>query len=274
MTRSHALLSLLLTPWLALSLACSDDSNAGKGGGEGGNGTGGSNIGGSNIGGSNTGGSNTGGSNTGGDDPCADDAGPDETLGAGGDPTGGVFTLAEALEGLPPGDGPLRAIIRTEVGDITCTLEEVEVPNGVANFVGLARGRRPWLEPGSNVWVKRRFYDGLIFHRIIDDFMAQGGDPLGTGTGGPGYQFDDEITTLIHTPGTLAYANSGPNTNGSQFYITEVATDWLDGGYTIFGYCQPMVTIQSLTATPTNLNDKPITPVHMLSVDITRCPLP
>ena len=165
-------------------------------------------------------------------DETADDGGgcetdppiAEETLGGGPDPEGGVFTMDEALAGLPAGDGPLRAIVRTEHGELTCTLEPDLVPNGVANFVGLARGRRPWLDPASGVWVKRRFYDGLIFHRIIDDFMIQGGDPLGTGYGGPGYRFDDEVTTLSHAPGTLAYANSGPDTNGSQFYITEVTT--------------------------------------------------
>ncbi|MBI5488675.1 MAG: peptidylprolyl isomerase [Deltaproteobacteria bacterium] len=182
--------------------------------------------------------------------------------------------MDEALDGLPAGDGPLRAIIRTEHGDLTCTLEPELVPNAVANFVGLARGRRPWLDPAAHVWVKRRFYDGLIFHRIIDDFMIQGGDPLGTGYGGPGYAFDDEITTLRHAAGTLAYANSGPDTNGSQFYITEVATGWLDGSYTIFGACGPLSVIQELAAVPTNASDRPLTDVHMLSVEITRCPLP
>jgi peptidyl-prolyl cis-trans isomerase A (cyclophilin A) len=203
-----------------------------------------------------------------------DGPGPDEDLGTGPDPAGGVFGLDEALDGLPDGDGPLRAIITTEHGTVTCTLEASEVPNGVANFVGLARGRRPWRDPATGSWVRRRFYDGLIFHRIIADFMIQGGDPLGTGYGGPGYQFDDEITSLVHVPGTLAYANSGANTNGSQFYITEIATDWLDGGYTIFGYCEPLDVISTLAALPTGVNDRPVTDVHMQSIEITRCPLP
>jgi len=203
-----------------------------------------------------------------------DGPGPDEDLGTGPDPAGGVFSLDEALAGLPDGDGPLRAIITTEHGAVTCTLEATMVPNAVANFVGLARGQRPWRDPATGSWVKRRFYDGLIFHRIIDDFMIQGGDPLGTGMGGPGYDFADEITSLVHTPGTLAYANSGPNTNGSQFYITEVTTAWLDGGYTIFGYCEPLDVIQTLAALPTNASDKPLTDVHMQTVEITRCPLP
>ena len=200
-----------------------------------------------------------------------DDGGPDEVLGPGADPAAGVFSLDEALDGLPQGPGPLRAVVRTELGDITCTLAADKAPNGVANFVGLARGRRPWRDPSMAQWVRRRFYDGLTFHRIIDDFMAQGGDPLGTGFGGPGYSFADEISDLVHQPGTLAYANAGPDTNGSQFYITEIATDWLDGGYTILGYCEPLAVVQALAAVPTNANDHPLTPVHMLSVDVTRC---
>jgi peptidyl-prolyl cis-trans isomerase A (cyclophilin A) len=140
--------------------------------------------------------------------------------------------------------------------------------------VGLARGQRPWRDPTTHEWVKRRFYDGLKFHRIIDNFVIQGGDPLGNGTGGPGYQLDDEITGLTHLPGTLAYANAGPNTNGSQFYITEVALPALDGGYTIFGYCEPLAVIQTLAALETDGNDRPLTDVHMITVEITRCPIP
>ena len=137
--------------------------------------------------------------------------------------------------------------------------------------MGLARGVRPWLDPASGEWVGRKYYDGLTFHRIIDDFMAQGGDPLGTGTGGPGYSFADEFGSLVHQPGTLSMANAGPNTNGSQFFITEVTTDWLDGAHTIMGYCEPMSVIETLTATPTNASDQPVTPVHTQSVEITRC---
>jgi peptidyl-prolyl cis-trans isomerase A (cyclophilin A) len=204
-------------------------------------------------------------------DECGPDtSAPNETLGS-TDPTEGSFTLAEALAGLPEGDGELRAIFTTPYGEITCVLHPESAPNGVANFVGLARGTRPWLDPALNEWVLRRFYDGLTFHRIIDDFMAQGGDPLGTGMGGPGYKFADEISALSHAPGTLAYANSGPNTNGSQFYITEIATSWLDGGYTIFGSCSPMETIEELAATPTGAGDKPMEDVTMSTVEITRC---
>jgi peptidyl-prolyl cis-trans isomerase A (cyclophilin A) len=202
----------------------------------------------------------------------SDTSNPNEVVPGGVDPETGTFTLDEALDGLPEGDGDLRAIITTPYGDITCKLEPAKVPNGVANFVGLARGKRGWYDVSTSEWVRRRYYDGLIFHRIIDDFMAQGGDPLGMGTGGPGYKFADEITDLVHETGTLAYANSGPNTNGSQFYITETKTDFLDGGYTVFGYCSPMSTIEQLTATPTGAGDKPLMDVVMSKVEITRCP--
>jgi peptidyl-prolyl cis-trans isomerase A (cyclophilin A) len=196
---------------------------------------------------------------------------PDATLPNTSDPEGGDFTLDEALVDLPDGPGPLRAVIETEKGTMTCELFPDDAPYGVANFVGLARGRRPWKDPATNKWVTRRFYDGLTFHRVIDDFVAQGGDPLGTGYGGPGYKFADEITDLHHEPGTLAYANAGPDTNGSQFYIAEVSLPSLDGGYTIFGHCDPLEVIQAITSTPTNASDKPIEPIHTITVRITRC---
>jgi len=196
---------------------------------------------------------------------------PDEVLGAGEEPPTS-FSLDDALVDLPSGDGPLRAIITVPQGDIVCTFKERKAPNGVANFIGLARGVRAWLDPASGEWVRRPFYDGLIFHRIIDDFMVQGGDPEGTGMGGPGYALEDEIENLVHEPGTLAYANSGANTSGSQFYITEVATDWLDGGYTILGYCEPLGVIEELAAVPTDDGDVPLLEVSM-QVEITRCPL-
>lgn len=263
---SRAGISVALAPWVVASLAlagCGDSEGGGSSNGSGGAGaTGGA--------GASGGAGATGGA--GGSGECGPDGpAPNETLEGTADPHGGSFTMDEALEGLPMGDGPLRAIITTELGEITCELFPNEAPNAVANFVGLARGRRAFREPGTGAWVRRAFYDGLIFHRVIDDFMAQGGDPLGTGTGGPGYQLNDEITTLVHQAGTLAYANSGPNTNGSQFYITEVVTDWLDGSYTIFGQCEPMTVIQALTAVPTAANDKPVTDVHTQAVVITRC---
>jgi peptidyl-prolyl cis-trans isomerase A (cyclophilin A) len=187
------------------------------------------------------------------------------------DPEAGDFTMTEALVDLPSGTGPLRAIIDTDLGIVTCELRPDKAPIGVANFVGLARGRRAWKDPRTSKWVKRRFYDGLLFHRVISGFMAQGGDPLGNGTGGPGYAFANEIAGLHHAPGTLAYANAGPGTNGSQFYITETEQTQLDTGYTIFGFCTPVDVVAKLTHVPRNAQDKPNTPLHMKTITITRC---
>ncbi len=130
------------------------------------------------------------------------------------------------------------AIFDTSEGTIVCRLFEKEAPKTVANFVELAEGKREWTHPVSRKKSKDRFYDGTIFHRVIPDFMIQGGDPAGTGIGGPGYQFEDETKGSPHSfdkPGKLAMANSGPNTNGSQFFITIAPTQWLTGKHTIFG---------------------------------------
>lgn len=187
-----------------------------------------------------------------------------------GDPEAGAFTLDEALSGLAEGPGPLRAIIDTDLGAVTCSLYPDKAPNGVANFAGLARGQRPAKDASSGAWVKRPFYDGLLFHRVIPEFMAQGGDPIGVGTGGPGYKLNDEISDLVHEPGSLAYANSGPNTNGSQFYIAERSQPGLDGGYTIFGLCAPVSVVTALTHVPRDASDRPSTDLHIKTVTITR----
>jgi peptidyl-prolyl cis-trans isomerase A (cyclophilin A) len=195
---------------------------------------------------------------------------PNETLPDATDPDKG-FTLAQALAELPDGPGPLRAILDTDLGTITCTMHDDKAPNAVANFIGLARGRRAWKDPVAKKWVRRPFYDGLIFHRVIPSFVAQGGDPLGTGYGGPGYSFNDELVGLTHAAGTLAYANAGPNTNGSQFYICETPQPQLDSAYTIFGECSPVDTVNQITHVPVDKNDKPVTPVHIKSVKVSRC---
>jgi len=136
-----------------------------------------------------------------------------------------------------PGEGPLMVRFETTLGNLTAKLHETETPRTVANFVGLAMGTSDWQDPSSGETVRRPFYDGLAFHRVIPEFMIQGGCPLGTGTGGPGYRFEDEIhPTLKHDrPGLLSMANAGPNTNGSQFFVTELATPWLDGKHAVFG---------------------------------------
>jgi peptidyl-prolyl cis-trans isomerase A (cyclophilin A) len=264
-------------PVLVLSLAACGGgtaSTSGAGGqaqgGAGGQAQGGGGAGGQAQGGEGgaTGGGGAGAS--GGAPSCgADPVLPEETLGGGEDPEAGDFTLDEALAGLPEGPGPLRAILETDLGTLTCELFPDDAPIGVANFVGLARGTRPFREAGT--WVKRRFYDGLTFHRVIPGFVAQGGDPLGSGFGGPGYEFDNEIAGLTHVAGTLAYANAGPDTNGSQFYVCETPQPQLDSGYTIFGLCEPVSVVTDITNVPTNANDQPLTPVLLQSVTITRC---
>jgi peptidyl-prolyl cis-trans isomerase A (cyclophilin A) len=131
----------------------------------------------------------------------------------------------------------LFAVFHTTMGDLVVRLFPERAPKTVENFVSLAEGAREWTDPKTREKVKRPLYDGTVFHRVIPDFMIQGGDPLGTGTGGPGYKFEDEIgpQNRFDRPGLLAMANAGPGTNGSQFFITEVPTPWLDKGHTIFG---------------------------------------
>jgi len=132
---------------------------------------------------------------------------------------------------------PIFATFQTSAGDIVIKLLPEKAPKTVENFLGLAEGTREWKDPRSGQMVKKPLYDGTVFHRVIPDFMIQGGDPLGTGTGGPGFKFADEIgpDNKFDRPGLLAMANAGPNTNGSQFFITEVPTPHLNRGHTIFG---------------------------------------
>ena len=132
---------------------------------------------------------------------------------------------------------PIHATFKTSAGDIVVRLLPEKAPKTVENFVGLAEGTREWKDPRSGKTVSTPLYDGTNFHRVIPEFMIQGGDPLGTGTGGPGYRFGDEIgpDNKFDRPGLLAMANAGPNTNGSQFFITEVPTPHLNRGHTIFG---------------------------------------
>jgi peptidyl-prolyl cis-trans isomerase A (cyclophilin A) len=132
---------------------------------------------------------------------------------------------------------PIFATFKTSAGDLVVKLLPEKAPKTVANFVELAEGTREWTDPKSGSKVKRPLYDGTVFHRVIPEFMIQGGDPLGTGTGGPGHKFEDEIgpDNRFDRPGLLAMANAGPGTNGSQFFITEVPTPHLNRGHTIFG---------------------------------------
>jgi peptidyl-prolyl cis-trans isomerase A (cyclophilin A) len=188
------------------------------------------------------------------------------------DPAKGKFTLEQATKGLS-GSGPLTAKIETTLGTFTCELYDKQAPITVANFVGLARGLRPWKDPKTGKWEEKKpFYDGLIFHRVIPGFMIQGGDPLGVGTGNPGYRFEDEFSPELKfdKPGLLAMANAGPGTNGSQFFITEGTPQHLTGRHTIFGLCEPMSLITKIAGVKRGPRDKPETDVVMKKVTITR----
>ncbi len=185
------------------------------------------------------------------------------------DPLKGQWTLEDAVKGLP-GNGPLIATIDTEMGKIECKLLEDKAPITVANFVGLARGIRPWKDP-TGEWVKKPAYDGTVFHRIIRGFMIQGGDAKGNGTGEPGYVIPDEIWEggRHDRPGLLCMANRGPNTNGAQFFITDDAAPHLDGGYTIFGECSPLETIHKIASVEV-VRDRPKNPPKIKSIKIKR----
>jgi peptidyl-prolyl cis-trans isomerase A (cyclophilin A) len=187
------------------------------------------------------------------------------------DPAKGNFTLEEATKGLK-GSGSLTASIETTEGTFTCELYDKQAPKTVANFVGLARGVRPWKDTKSGKWVKKPFYDGLIFHRVIPGFMIQGGDPLGVGTGNPGYKFEDEFSPDLKfdKPGLLAMANAGPGTNGSQFFITEGTPAHLTGRHTIFGQCEPLSLVTKIANVPTGARDKPVKDVVMKKVTISK----
>jgi len=175
--------------------------------------------------------------------------------------------------GAKPASTDPTAIIHTTVGDLHCTLFPKVAPIGVANFIGLADGTKDWTSPVTRA--KKHgvpLYDGTIFHRVIPEFMIQGGDPAGNGMGDPGYQFKNETTPSLgfDRPGRLAYANAGPNTNGSQFFITEVPYPSLNGGYTIFGQCDgPAVElVKKIARMPRGANDMPKNPVKITHIEI------
>ncbi|HVO64120.1 MAG TPA: peptidylprolyl isomerase [Terriglobales bacterium] len=166
------------------------------------------------------------------------------------------------------------AVFDTTEGQIVCRLFEKDAPKTVSNFVELAEGKREWTHPVNHKKSKDRLYDGTIFHRVIPDFMIQGGDPAGNGMGGPGYQFEDETKGTAHKfdkPGQLAMANAGPNTNGSQFFITVAPTTWLTGKHTIFGeVVEGQDVVNKITQVPRNRQDRPLKDVVLRSVAIER----
>jgi peptidyl-prolyl cis-trans isomerase A (cyclophilin A) len=171
---------------------------------------------------------------------CKDNAAPAATN-APGQPKPAARELEAkdviSMANIPQGSGDLYAVFQTSRGNIVVKLLEKEAPKTVANFVGLATGKQEWVDPRNGQKSTAKLYDATVFHRVIPQFMIQGGDPLGTGTGGPGYRFEDEFQSgrKFDRPGLLAMANAGPNTNGSQFFITEVPTPHLNNRHTIFG---------------------------------------
>jgi cyclophilin family peptidyl-prolyl cis-trans isomerase len=185
-----------------------------------------------------------------------------------------------------------KAVIETTLGNFNCTLFKDKAPVTVDNFIGLAEGTKDWTNPVSHVKKHNTpLYDGTIFHRVIPGFMIQGGDPAGDGTGDPGFRLKDEFSPDLKfdRPGRLAYANSGPNTNGSQFFITEVPYAFLDPclsdngcdrggrhvqkgyGYTIFGQCEPVSLVKKIAGVPRDpTNDKPFQPVKITHIKIVQ----
>jgi peptidyl-prolyl cis-trans isomerase A (cyclophilin A) len=163
------------------------------------------------------------------------------------------------------------ATFKTSEGTIVCKLYDADAPETVKNFIELAEGTKKWDAPGKK---GDKLYDGTVFHRVIPDFMIQGGDPQGSGMGGPGYKFADETKGSPHhfkTPGKLAMANSGPNTNGSQFFITTTDTSWLTGKHTIFGeVTEGYDIVEKISKVSRDGMDRPKTPVVLESVTITR----
>ena len=168
---------------------------------------------------------------------------------------------------------PTLAHFETTLGDFTVELFDTQAPKTVANFVGLAEGTIEWKHPGTGEKSRKPYYDGIVFHRVIRGFVIQGGDPLGQGFGGPGYQFEDEFhPDLRHDrAGVLSMANAGPNTNGSQFFITLGPTPHLDRRHSVFGaVVKGLDVIEAIGQTPTDRQDRPKTPVAMKKVTIER----
>ena len=184
-------------------------------------------------------------------------------------------TTAKKPAARPAAAARPTAVFNTTAGKLTCTLFPDKAPKTVANFVGLAQGTKDWKNPMTNSTKHGvPLYDGTIFHRVIPNFMIQGGDPIGNGEGSPGYTFEDEFTPTLKfdRPGRLAMANSGPNTNGSQFFITEVPTPHLNMKHTIFGQCDvaSVALVKKIARMPNDARtNRPFDPVKITSITIT-----
>ena len=168
---------------------------------------------------------------------------------------------------------PVYAAFVTTAGNFTARLHDQEAPLTVDNFVGLAEGTKEWTDPRTNRTVTRPYYDGTIFHRVINGFMIQGGDPLGQGIGGPGYTFVDEFHPALRhdKAGILSMANRGPNTNGGQFFITLAPTPHLDDRHSVFGeVVEGMDVIRAIGKTPTGDRDRPVTDIVIESITVDR----
>ena len=192
-------------------------------------------------------------------------------------------TKPASTDDLPDGPQPTAAalahpngptvVMDTSMGRITCQFFQKQAPNAVANFIGLATGSKEWTDPTTHKKMRgKKFYDGTTFHRVIPEFMIQGGDPTGTGMGDPGYSFNDEFDANLNfdVPGRLAMANSGPNTNGSQFFVTEQAQDSLNQHYTIFGQCDDssVLVVKTIARVERDSQDKPLQSVVLRKVTI------
>ena len=207
--------------------------------------------------------------------PAPKAAGPATVKVSPDDPLHGQWSLADATKSIT-GTGALLATIDTNHGKISCKLYEDKAPLTVANFVGLATGKRTWKDPHGQ-WVNTPAYDGTTFHRVIKDFMIQGGDAAGSGAGEPGYVIPDEMWdgATHDRAGLLCMANRGPTTNGAQFFITESGGPSVTGldhyhSYTIFGECAPLDPVHEIAAVPKDGRDRPTTPVTINKVTIAR----
>lgn len=184
-----------------------------------------------------------------------------------------LLALVSAALARPWGPPPGRVYIatfQTTLGDVRCILRHEQAPNTVRNFVELAQGKRGWTDPASGKPTKRALYTGTLFHRVIPDFMIQGGDPAGDGSGGPGYTFADEglDKSRFERSGLLAMANRGPDTNGSQFFITDAPTPHLNNKHTVFGDCGNPEVIERIADAPKGEPDRPAPPIVLERVVI------